>query len=171
MRQSTVSVVFFLPALTVWVPSHMGPTDESEDAGWDEWPEDLCGDDDLSLFQNDEIWLPEGDEYSFERWFIPPVLGGRKRGQGTRKAWLCGCVSHDFAYGSVSAHSITSTVPVTKSGTVSVARPMRLPCLTAYPFVFRLANASDAGAVSPQARRPPRARFPGPQLSGPLSAR
>lgn len=90
MRQSTVSVVFFLPALTVWVPSNMEPTDESEDAGWDEWPEDLCGDDDLSFFLNDENCLPEGDEYSFDRWFIPQFWVEEKEDKQPEKRGCAG---------------------------------------------------------------------------------
>ena len=38
---------------------------------WSEWPEDLCGDDDFSIFLNNDSWVPEGDEYHFDRWFIP----------------------------------------------------------------------------------------------------
>lgn len=44
------------------------PIAESE--SWAEWPEDLCGDDDFSMFLDDNRWLPEGDEYHFDRWFI-----------------------------------------------------------------------------------------------------
>lgn len=38
---------------------------------WAEWPEDLCGDDDFSIFLDGNTWLPEGDKYHFDRWFIP----------------------------------------------------------------------------------------------------
>lgn len=41
------------------------------DLGWDEWPEDICGDDDLKFFFNDDTWTEEGNSYSFENWFEP----------------------------------------------------------------------------------------------------
>lgn len=41
------------------------------DLGWDEWPEDICGDDDLKFFINDDTWTEEGNSYSFENWFEP----------------------------------------------------------------------------------------------------
>lgn len=43
----------------------------SESGDWDEWPENLCGDDDFSMFLDNRRWIPEGDEYHFDRWFIP----------------------------------------------------------------------------------------------------
>lgn len=43
----------------------------SRDLGWDEWPEDICGDDDFSFFISDGKWTDEGDAYSFENWFEP----------------------------------------------------------------------------------------------------
>lgn len=41
------------------------------DLGWDEWPEDICGDDDFRFFIDDDKWTEKSDSYSFENWFEP----------------------------------------------------------------------------------------------------
>lgn len=39
--------------------------------GWDQWPEDICGDDDFRFFIDDDKWTEKNDSYSFENWFEP----------------------------------------------------------------------------------------------------
>lgn len=44
-------------------------TDFKLDEAWEEWPEDLCEDDDVSIYLNDDHYTQPGDPYSFELWF------------------------------------------------------------------------------------------------------
>lgn len=41
------------------------------DLGWDQWPEDICGDDDFRFFIDDDKWTEKNDSYSFKNWFEP----------------------------------------------------------------------------------------------------
>lgn len=43
------------------------------DLGWNEWPEDICGDDDFRSYINDDEWTNEDDAYSFDNWFKPQL--------------------------------------------------------------------------------------------------
>lgn len=66
---------FSFDAIEEWTPEQ--DDNASEDAlwleteGWREWPEDLCGDDDFSMFLDDRHWVEEGNPYHFDRWFEP----------------------------------------------------------------------------------------------------
>ena len=64
---------FSFDTIEGWVPK-LGDNSLADDQwqeaeGWKEWPEDLCGDDDLSMFLDDGHWVEEGDPYHFDRWF------------------------------------------------------------------------------------------------------
>ena len=57
-----------------WIPEFLANENDSltlfqETEGWKEWPENLCGDDDLSLYLNDGSWVEAGHDYHFDNWF------------------------------------------------------------------------------------------------------
>lgn len=59
-----------------WEPSLKSIfTNEGEsynlDTTWYEWPEDLCGDDDVSYYLGDSRYTEPDDMFSFEHWFEP----------------------------------------------------------------------------------------------------
>lgn len=73
---------FSFDAIEEWVPqiddnaSEHDTWQEMED--WKEWPEDLCGDDDFSMFLDEGHWVEEMDPYHFDRWFEPQFYLDRR---------------------------------------------------------------------------------------------
>lgn len=68
-------------AIEGWVP-RCGDGDpdgecRQETEGWKDWPEELCDDDDLSMFLDDMRWVDEGEPYHFDRWFEPQFYQDR----------------------------------------------------------------------------------------------
>lgn len=46
----------------------------SQDISLDEWPEDICDDNDLRFLINDGKWTDEGDSHSFETGMSPAFI-------------------------------------------------------------------------------------------------
>lgn len=60
-------------AIGEWTPATEGEAPDNAEwqnsEGWKEWPEDLCGDDDLSAFLYDTRWTSKDEAYHYDRWF------------------------------------------------------------------------------------------------------
>lgn len=56
-----------------WQPSDLAKAmDEDgryQDEEWEEWPENLCTDDDFCMFLSNDRWIEAGHPYHFDRWF------------------------------------------------------------------------------------------------------
>lgn len=59
------------PAVEGWTPQEESELESELDENWDDWPVEICSDDDFSLFLSSGSWLPEDDPYHFVNWFKP----------------------------------------------------------------------------------------------------
>lgn len=66
--------------ISSWKPTTPFPEqdDDQFEEAWDEWPYELCGDDDYSIYLSNDSVLPEGDEYHFNNWFVQQFWTGRQ---------------------------------------------------------------------------------------------
>lgn len=73
---------FSFDAIEEWVPQVDDRASENdkwqEMESWEEWPEDLCDDDDFNTFLDKGRWVEEGESYHFDRWFEPQFYLDRR---------------------------------------------------------------------------------------------